>query len=228
MVHVLQPNCFFTRWYPDVVKHKEVVITKGHFGAVHILCETIVMEAMDQECPNTITLSSCPSADQDKSGIFRAVHEYSHVQHVAKAPKGAEMSPKSTQQFMKVSATYRLTLMGISKDLDANAEVMDPTGAGDSFLAGYLASLHDSLEDTLFSWDADKLQNQDSKTKSRLQFAAWVAGRKLGGVGARTALPTRQDVIDRLGHNPLHIQENVSRLVGNFDLDAISQKPQIL
>jgi pfkB family carbohydrate kinase len=82
---------------------------------------------------------------------------------------------------MKVQ--LQVTTTGIFKNDDS--VVMDTTGAGDAFIGGYL---HCCLT--------------CPTTTPRLlamQFATWVAGKKLQGSGGQTALPTAAQVEQELG-----------------------------
>lgn len=71
-------------------------------------------------------------------------------------------------------------------------EVKDSTGAGDSFISGYLWSkfaLYKCNEQSL-EFDTNVFQ---------LRMASWVAGKKLMGPGARATLPTSDEVDNELG-----------------------------
>lgn len=81
-----------------------------------------------------------------------------------------------------------------------DATVVDTTGAGDAFIAGYIMSLvaqklsfdHGRL------FDRDEFYDTRVLTLFRLRFASWVAGKKLAGAG-QSALPSEKDVDECLG-----------------------------
>ena len=75
-------------------------------------------------------------------------------------------------------ATYSVTLGGVLQD----TKVVDTTGAGDAFIAGYLVA-------TLLSYTVGTC----------LRLGAWVSGQKLRGSGAQTALPTANEFDCSLG-----------------------------
>jgi hypothetical protein len=63
--------------------------------------------------------------------------------------------------------------------------VVDTTGSGDAFIGGYLmANLASQVNDP---------------TQFALSLGSWVAGRKVAGPGARSALPKGKDVDEILG-----------------------------
>mmetsp|Transcript_14105 Transcript_14105/g.40465 ORF Transcript_14105/g.40465 Transcript_14105/m.40465 type:complete len:94 (-) Transcript_14105:331-612(-) len=51
-------------------------------------------------------------------------------------------------------------------------------------------------------------------TMFRLRFASWVAGRKLGGPGAQSALPSAKNVDECLGITYADVQRRLEVLVG--------------
>eukprot|EP00934_Nitzschia_sp_Nitz4_P008782 Nitzschia sp. Nitz4//scaffold20_size174350//27134//28802//NITZ4_002083-RA/size174350-augustus-gene-0.44-mRNA-1//-1//CDS//3329541752//8772//frame0 len=82
--------------------------------------------------------------------------------------------------------------------------VVDTTGSGDAFIGGYLLTTILPHPDTMLS----------------LRFGSWVAGRKVSGPGARTALPTGAEVDDLLGKDMKTVNSKLSQVLSNFDEQA--------
>ncbi|CAB9510183.1 Ketohexokinase [Seminavis robusta] len=87
-----------------------------------------------------------------------------------------------------------------------NADIVDTTGAGDAFIGGYLLSRI--------------LLGPDDPPQFALHLGAWVAGKKLGGPGAQSALPTARDVSNELGNTVEEMQSALHNLIGHFGGDA--------
>lgn len=110
--------------------------------------------------------------------------------------------------------TFILRAVGPPKDIT----IVDTTGSGDAFIAGYLFSriilgrmrgekevqqaMLPKSEPSSSSCSLLKADESPSSSKEEilfhLRFAAWVAGRKIGGTGARQSLPEWKDVIHDL------------------------------
>jgi hypothetical protein len=76
------------------------------------------------------------------------------------------------------------------------------TGAGDAFVGGYLlARIVLGLQYV-----------------SCLRFACWVGGRKVQGVGARSALPTAVDVDEVLGRTTPEVETSLVKLLSSFKI----------
>ena len=127
---------------------------------------------------------------------------------------------QKTAPFSTDSCRYNVHSVGILRD----ATVVDTTGAGDAFIAGYIMSLvaQNLPFDHCISFDRDNGNAHDNTsddalcnlTMFRLRFASWVAGRKLGGPGAQGALPSAKDVDECLGTTYASVQEMLGVLVG--------------
>ena len=82
---------------------------------------------------------------------------------------------------------YRILVVGTLQDLT----VVDTTGAGDAFIGGFIFSRQ-------FLTPASILDER-ARILFQLRFGSWVAGRKIGGVGARDTLPTVEETNSMLG-----------------------------
>ena len=109
--------------------------------------------------------------------------------------------------------------------LRRDVTVVDATGAGDAFIAGYIMSLvaQNLPFDHCISFDRNDNSNADDNTSDdalcnltmfRLRFASWVTGRKLGGPGAQGALPSAKDVDECLGTTYASVGEMLGVLIG--------------
>ena len=100
------------------------------------------------------------------------------------------------------TARYHLETTGVLSDVD----IVDTTGCGDAFFGAFLvAKLHPMFKD---------------KPRLALSFASWVAGRKLRGPGARTAIPRAHEVDEELGMDAEQFQRSLQLLVGGFQFDS--------
>ena len=62
--------------------------------------------------------------------------------------------------------------------------------------------------------------NNSDSTDFTLQFGAWVGGRKLEGPGARSALPTGNDVDCRLGSDETAVKAELAKVLFPFNGDS--------
>jgi hypothetical protein len=114
-------------------------------------------------------------------------NEY-HIEHTV-----AELL--SSSGMFLTEATYVIRKTGVVQ----KPWIVDTTGAGDAFIGGYIVM---QLSDAgLFS----------NVIQSALDFGSWVAGRKLEGPGARSALPKSSDVDEILGTSPQQVEESLRR-----------------
>lgn len=104
----------------------------------------------------------------------------------------------STHQ--KVTAEYRIHRVGVL----TNKNVVDTTGAGDVFIGAYIVA-----KCALFAGYEDNIE-------LCLQFAAWVAGEKIRGHGARNSVPEGKDVDNKLGRTVETMQKKLKGLISNF------------
>lgn len=104
----------------------------------------------------------------------------------------AELTASSGMLVTK--STYLIRKTGVVQ----NPWIVDTTGAGDAFIGGFIVM---QLCDAGFQ---DVIQ-------SGLDFGSWVAGRKLEGPGARSALPRSSDVDEVLGTSAEQVQASLRR-----------------
>ena len=91
---------------------------------------------------------------------------------------------------------YHVHQIGVLK----NVNIVDTTGAGDAFIGGFLLATYAGL-----AWEP---------LQDRMNFATWVSGKKLEGVGAQSALPRGTDVDQSLGMNRFQVVRSLHSLVG--------------
>jgi len=93
---------------------------------------------------------------------------------------------------------YKVQTAGVLKDV----AIVDTTGAGDAFIGGYLL--------------ASLAAPGGCRPQLALNFGAWVGGRKLGGPGARSALPRAFEVDELLGRTPSDVDQSLQGMLGSF------------
>jgi hypothetical protein len=84
------------------------------------------------------------------------------------------------------AAYYKIHQSGVLLDL----KIVDTTGAGDAFIGGFLLAK--------IGAGSDDCSDEESVPLA-LNFASWVAGKKIEGPGARHSLPTGTEVDQLLG-----------------------------
>ena len=232
LLQVLQPSLFCTHWYRHSQIGKEIVITKGRQGSVHIKCETITEDDDERRAQakirNRITVaairtdsssSSSSSSrtqsplDQDcTTTILSAAHEYTEeaTWNNRKHSSSESANVRSSTQ-RTIRAVYTMTFMGASHDIVE--DIIDTTGAGDAYCGAYLAATC-----------SNSTQNNNGgmwhQTGDRMRLAAWVAGRKLGCPGARLGMPLLHEIQQRLGRSPRHVRQRLRDLVGAFEFEV--------
>ena len=91
---------------------------------------------------------------------------------------------------------YIIHVVGTLKDID----IVDTTGAGDAFIGGYIySSTHLAKGSSPQGSCVRRSVCSSSSILFKLRYSAWVAGRKIGGIGARTMLPFFDDSLEILG-----------------------------
>ncbi len=100
---------------------------------------------------------------------------------------------------------YHVNQVGILND----APVVDTTGAGDAFIGGYIL-----MSNMVFGEEDEK--SIGNNVQIALQTGSFVGGRKVGGPGARTALPTGKD-FDVLGSSVADAKASLQNLLRSFN-----------
>ena len=95
-----------------------------------------------------------------------------------------------------MTSQFEVNTTGVVRDVN----IIDTTGAGDAFIGAYL------LCKLVFP----------SLPQLALQFGTWVAGKKLEGPGAQSALPMGTDVDTILGITEEEVQQSLNTLIGPF------------
>jgi len=84
--------------------------------------------------------------------------------------------------------------------------IIDTTGAGDAFIAGYILARVALAEYCREQLSFDYITFQ-------LRMGSWVAGKKLGGPGARASLPSSDEVDQELGMDIHSMNESLTTKV---------------
>jgi sugar/nucleoside kinase (ribokinase family) len=170
----IRPPAFYLRWHGESQLAKDFVITKGCLGAIHV---------------------------QPKS--FRVLH------HAVSEPDGVMVHIESNGDLQIDCNVSDGSALSLSKfDVQTcgvltNATIVDTTGAGDVFIAGYLL-----VSLTLVSGA--------STSSLALAFGNWVAGKKLQQPGARLSLQGKSLVDDELGHSRSEVENNLKKVLRSF------------
>jgi sugar/nucleoside kinase (ribokinase family) len=196
-IYALRPSTYFTRWFQQV--GKEIVITKGSQGSIHVRCDSVTINSTKEDCSHDAAAEHEVELTQREDGSIRACQTIVDPSSIS----GDHTQGKC------IHAIYTIQSAGILPDIP----VVDTTGAGDSFLGGYLAGL---LDTRTYPTVAD-----------RLRLAAWVAGHKIQGPGARTTLPTAAQRERELGSTPEAIQKSLRLQITDFGGRAVVVNPLI-
>jgi sugar/nucleoside kinase (ribokinase family) len=179
----IRPSAYFTRSFRH--EGREVVITKGSKGSFHIKCEAI-----------GVSEARCGSNDNHEMVITSA--ECSRGVKIRHSFIDRSSEATETETSFVFSSEYILTPVGV---LQPRA-VVDTTGAGDAFIAGFIAG---------------RVAGSGAlPTDFAMKLGAWVGGKKVEGPGARSALPTSNEVDERLGSTIDEAYASLCRLVGGF------------
>jgi sugar/nucleoside kinase (ribokinase family) len=160
--------------------HKEVIVTNGEKGSFHVKHTAttgnntfVVNEEIVETSPCTIAYDAM---NQTTTLYERRVVE------AAEGVSVAETIPH-----------YKIHKAGSLR----NINVVDTTGAGDCFIAGFILSsvLWKAATDS----HSHNSNGQFSMEDLALRMGSWVAGKKIGGLGSRTSLPIGKDLDAELG-----------------------------
>ena len=196
--HVLKPSMYLTRWFPQV--QKQVIVTKGEMGSVHVLCESFESLSHEHEegTRNQLVFMRVENDDSDDF-LLRVNHQY------------VEQSTSGNLEIKKISATYLIQTRGVIE----HVAIVDTTGSGDALIGGYLAALCGMSPSSTIETTASQC----------LAFGTWVAGCKLQGPGAQATLPTAAMVNDKLGEDAASVRASISHLLTPFRLLNDDEQP---
>lgn len=175
--------------------HAPLLVCRGDKGALHFKLESSNTEPLESlESTNVVEVTTAGS-----SNILHLRHCYSNLR---------DSESRLSQDAMH-DRQYTIRSTGVLKSTD----IVDTTGSGDAFIGGYLLAVLSSSN-----------QSYEARTDFALQFATWVAGKKLGGPGARSALPRVHDVNEELGKDVDTVIAKLQQLVSPFrDFPALVQ-----
>lgn len=158
-------------------------------GALHIRCLARKSEKTvgnATEGPNEVVVTENPASNL--VSVKHTVHEITNDHSHGFASE----------------TEYQVHRCGVLRDVS----IVDTTGAGDAFIGGYLmAQLHRLSQDK---------EHHKDHIQFGLNFGTWVAGLKLSGPGARSALPSGSDVDKYLGKDEELVCHNLDSMLGRF------------
>lgn len=94
---------------------------------------------------------------------------------------------------------------------------VDTTGAGDAFIGAYILASVSSKQQQQ-QQEEEILSSTMFMTEHQcMQFASWVAGRKVQGYGARTSIPTGADIDTMLGTTMDQVCTSLKHYVGPYN-----------
>lgn len=182
----LTPSIYFDRWQKQPTVGKEVVVTHGSMGALHF---------KQIESSKNIQNNSTTSGIEYRNAIDIKLGDTNKIYIHHTFDDGVEAC----------NSLYEVHQAGILKD----ARVVDTTGAGDAFIGGYILMSNMAFKE-------GEGESIGSKVQLALEIGSFVGGRKVGGPGARTALPTGRD-FDLLGSSAVDVKGSLRNLLGSFD-----------
>jgi len=196
-IESLAPSMYFARWQRELAMGKEVVVTHGSMGCLHYKqTESSTLSSASKNDKHTWASATNASGgphnaidiemDNTNNSIARIRHSFGD---------GNEAS----------NVVYEVHQAGVLKD----AKIVDTTGAGDAFIGGYILVSNLALE-------AEEEEMIGGRVQFSLEVGSFVGGTKLGGSGARSALPTGRD-FDKLGTNAADAKISLQDLLGCFN-----------
>ena len=197
LVNALRPSTYFTRWFAQ--EGKQVVITKGNKGSIHVVCRSTSVESDsgrdDAKSPHEVRLSLLRSDHDDETVIVAKQRFLDRKSSSSKDDNG-----KIHNNI--VNAVYEIRSVGIWPDVTS---IIDTTGCGDVFLGGFLSSI----------WWARSC-GYEATVHDCLRLGTWVAAKKVEGPGSRTTLPTRDQRDADLGPTPDIAFTQLRKKIGPF------------
>lgn len=167
--------------------HKEVIVTDGENGSFHV-----------KHYRTTAT------AGNSSSGIIKST--YDATEHTVTLYEAKEViatsSERVSERLEKIPESeakrtiYQIHCAGALR----NIHVVDTTGAGDCFIAGFILSsmlLNKAAE--IHKNDISGKNGSVSIEDLSLMIGSWVAGKKIGGLGTRASLPSGIDLDREVG-----------------------------
>jgi sugar/nucleoside kinase (ribokinase family) len=220
--------------------YNEIVTTLGEYGSLHmqhINTLTLPLPSDEQEGEQDCGEKSIQYHAQNQTMEVRTVlHVNINDRQAAHTDdSGSDIGISPSTKTVIQQDIYKIHRVGTLK----NVEIVDSTGAGDCFVAGYILSVtpqrqQDShpqrstsngalsevhvnerglLQSSSLSLTNTNISNLDFAVEMGLMLGSWVAGKKLGGLGARAALPSGDDVNRALGVDDITVWQCLRTLL---------------
>jgi sugar/nucleoside kinase (ribokinase family) len=183
-IRSLQPSAFLTRWCSQL--QKEVVVTQGSMGSFHYKPLDMSITPCIDLPSNTIKIDVVSGSDGSTPPMLSLWHSF-------------------CDGTVRCETMYRVLQSGVLQDLT----IVDTTGAGDAFIGGYLISKI-AFIDPIPRTERDRAADAEM-AQFALELASFVAGRKLEGPGARSALPSGNVVDFELGKDLMTVRSNLRK-----------------
>lgn len=187
-VSSLTPSIYFSRWQAQPAMGKEVVVTHGSMGALHYKQIELSKDSESSSVNSSQAHNTIDVKFEDKN-LFHIRHSYN---------EGLEVS----------NFSYEVRQVGILKD----AMVVDTTGAGDAFIGGFIL-----MSNLAFEEGNDEVEMIGGKNQICLEMGSFVGGRKVGGPGARSALPKGRDIDLLVGSSAVEAKASLENQLGSFN-----------
>lgn len=211
-------NSFFLFAHDYFQNHeylKEIIITRGKYGSLCIYKAKINIQEVEEEEEQQQNYKAYDLKEKTYIEYMPNKASFNMYKHKTISTKNYDSDDEDDNINVTITKyEYKVKVVGILSNV--SALVKDTTGAGDSFIAGYI------LMRTLFTNSNTMHDNDDDdesiRIKACLLFATWVAGNKIQGIGT-SSIP-KGDVINELFSN-LSFHDNQNRKVNGKELQAI-------